>query len=127
MKTRKLRARGPGLFVVGLLLLAHSMGWPQITDQTSVMNGSRTPNASHSPLGSDINEPGSPFPDTSAARRNDERQRRIVSDTQRLLTLATQLKAEVASSGTQTPTPEMLRQMDDIEKLAKSVKDKMRN
>lgn len=71
--------------------------------------------------------PASPFPDTSKQKRNDERQRRIVSDTQKLLALTSQLKAEVAVSGADAMTPEMLRQMDEIEKLAKSVKDKMRD
>jgi hypothetical protein len=60
-------------------------------------------------------------------KRNDERQRRLVSDTQRLLVLANQLKAEVAASGAESMTPEMLRQVDEIEKLARSVKDKMRD
>jgi hypothetical protein len=59
--------------------------------------------------------------------RNVERQKRLESDTQRLLTLANELKTEVASSGTETMTPVMLRQMDEIEKLARSVKDRMRN
>jgi hypothetical protein len=59
--------------------------------------------------------------------RNVDRQRRLESDTQRLLTLANDLKTEVASSGTETLTPVMLRQMDEIEKLARSVKERMRN
>jgi len=69
----------------------------------------------------------SPFADTTRQKRNEDRQRRIVSDTQRLLTLANQLKAEIAASGAESMTPEMLRQMDEIEKLAKSVKDRMRD
>jgi len=69
----------------------------------------------------------SPFADTTRQKRNEDRQRRIVSDTQRLLALANQLKAEIAASGAESMTPEMLRQMDEIEKLAKSVKDKMRD
>jgi hypothetical protein len=44
-----------------------------------------------------------------------------------LLLLANELKTEIASSGTETMTPEMLRKMDEIEKLARSVKDKMRD
>jgi hypothetical protein len=70
---------------------------------------------------------GSPFPDLSRQKRNDERQRRLVSDTQKLLALTAQLKAEVASTGAETMSPEMLKQMEEIEKLAKSVKDKMRD
>jgi hypothetical protein len=69
----------------------------------------------------------SPFPDSTRQKRNDERQRRLVSDTQRLLALTSQLKAEVANSGAESMSPEMLKQMEEIEKLAKSVKDKMRD
>lgn len=76
-------------------------------------------------------EPASPLEAAMAAKttlaRNVERQKRLESDTQRLLVLANELKTEVASSGTETMTPEMLHQMDEIEKLARSVKDRMRN
>jgi hypothetical protein len=65
--------------------------------------------------------------DKSKLARNDERQRKLVSDTDRLLLLANQLKSEVAASGSETMTPLMLHQMDEIEKLARSVKEKMRN
>ena len=63
----------------------------------------------------------------SRQAREIERQKRIVSDTERLLALANELKIEVASSGAATPTPSMLRKMDEIEKLAHNVKEKMRN
>lgn len=66
-------------------------------------------------------------PYTGKQKQNGERQRRLVSDTQRLLALTGQLKEEVASSGAEAMTPEMLKQMDEIQKLAKSVKDKMRD
>ena len=69
----------------------------------------------------------SPFPDNSRQKRNEERQRRLVSDTQRLLPLTSQLKAEFASTAAETMSPEMLKQMEEIEKLAKSVKDRMRD
>jgi hypothetical protein len=58
--------------------------------------------------------------------REIDRQKQLVRDTDRLLALANQLKAEVATSGADAMTPEMLRQMDEIEKLAKSVKEKMK-
>ena len=69
----------------------------------------------------------SPFPDNSRQKRNEERQRRLVGDTQKLLALTAQLKEEVAASSAEAMTPEMLKQMEEIEKLAKSVKDKMRD
>ncbi len=59
--------------------------------------------------------------------RNIERQKRLESYTRRLLALANELKTEVASSGTEAMTPEMRRKMDEIEKLARGVKDKMRD
>ena len=49
--------------------------------------------------------------------RNVARQKRLESDTQRLLALATELRTEVATSGAETMTPAMLRKMDEIEKL----------
>jgi hypothetical protein len=93
------------------------------TGSTPASRQSGTPN----PLGPAFDPLDSPFADTTRQKRNDDRQRRIVSDTQRLVALANQLKAEIAASGAESMTPEMLRQMDEIEKLAKSVKDKMRD
>jgi len=72
-------------------------------------------------------EPPQRFTDSMRARRNEDRQKRLTSDSQRLLMLANQLKNEIAASGAETMTPDMLRQVDEIEHLAKSVKDKMRN
>jgi hypothetical protein len=63
----------------------------------------------------------------SRMERNSDRQKHLEADTKRLLLLANELKTEIASSGTETMTPEMLRKMDEIEKLARSVKDKMRD
>lgn len=80
-----------------------------------------------SKLGSDPFGDQSPFPDNSKQKRNEDRQKRLVADTQKLLALTSQLKAEVASSGAETMSPEMLKQTEEIEKLAKSVKDKMRD
>jgi len=100
----------------------------QASTTTGMQTGGTTPASvgGRSPLGS-LDDMGSPFPDTTRQKRNDERQRRIVSDTQKLLALTEQLKAEVASTGAESMTPEMLKQMEEIEKLAKSVKDKMRD
>jgi hypothetical protein len=63
----------------------------------------------------------------SSMQRNIDRQKHLEEDTKRLVILANELKTEIASSGTETMTPEMLHKMDTIEKLARSVKDKMRD
>jgi hypothetical protein len=56
---------------------------------------------------------------------NDERQKSLVADTNRLLALATELRKQIAKSNTGELTPEQLRKVAEIEKLAHSVKDKM--
>ena len=75
--------------------------------------------------------PADPLEAMVAARtrleQNIDRQKHLENDTKRLLVLANDLKTEIASSGTETMTPEMLHKMDEIEKLARSVKDKMRD
>jgi hypothetical protein len=90
-------------------------------------------NGAPSPPGHAANPMGraDPMEAAMAARtreeRNVDRQKRLESDTKRLLILANELNTEIASSGMETMTPEMLRKMDEIEKLARSVKDKMRD
>jgi hypothetical protein len=49
----------------------------------------------------------------------------LVSDTDRLLKLASELNAEIGNGNTGSLTPEQLRKVAEIEKLAHSVKDKM--
>ncbi len=118
------------------LLLAASAGvrtgvvHGQLSGQTgtsAASPASHLPGSGGNPMGPGLDVGDSPFADTTRQRRNDDRQRRIVSDTQRLVALANQLKTEIALSGAESMTPEMLHQMDEIEKLAKSVKDKMRD
>jgi hypothetical protein len=75
--------------------------------------------------GLDDVESGDP---TEAARRmralNTMRQKALVSDTDKLLKLANELNAEI-SANPEALTPEQLRKLATIEKLAHSVKEKM--
>jgi hypothetical protein len=61
-----------------------------------------------------------------AMKRNDQRQKLIVDDTARLLTLAQQLKDEADKGSLNKSSPAFTRKVEEIEKLAKTVKDKMR-
>lgn len=61
-----------------------------------------------------------------AKKRNIERQKKLVEDTDKLLLLATQLKAGVDKSTKDTLSVEVIRKADEIEKLAKSVKQRMK-
>jgi hypothetical protein len=56
---------------------------------------------------------------------NADRQKSMVSDAQKLLELARQLDAEVASNSKDELTSEEARKLAEIEKLARSVKTKM--
>jgi hypothetical protein len=56
---------------------------------------------------------------------NIERQKKMVADTDRLLKLAQELNEAVAASNTGTLTPEQLHKIAEIEKLARSVKERM--
>jgi hypothetical protein len=58
---------------------------------------------------------------------NIERQKQLTSDSVKLLALAAELKAEVDKAGNSDPTPEQLRKADQIEKLAHSIRDKMKD
>ena len=61
-----------------------------------------------------------------AKKANQARQGDIKRDTDRLLKLATELKEAVDKSNENTLSLEVIRKSEEIEKLARSVKDKMR-
>lgn len=61
-----------------------------------------------------------------AKERNDDRQKRLVEDTNKLLSLAKELKEEVDKTDADTLSVDVVKKAGQIEKLAKSVKDRMR-
>lgn len=61
-----------------------------------------------------------------AKMRNLERQKQLISDTQKLLALANQLKVEVDKSSKDTLSVDVIKKADEIEKLAHQVKEKMK-
>jgi hypothetical protein len=56
---------------------------------------------------------------------NVQRQKMMVSDADKLLKLATELKLEIDAGDSVSLSPEQLRKISEIEKLARSVKQKM--
>ena len=58
--------------------------------------------------------------------RNADRQKQLEEDTDKLLTLAKELKEEVDKSNKDTLSIDVVKKAVAIEKLAKSVKDRMR-
>jgi hypothetical protein len=57
---------------------------------------------------------------------NKERQEKLKADTDKLLKLATELKQYVDKSNENTLSLDVIRKAEEIEKLAKSVREKMR-
>jgi hypothetical protein len=58
--------------------------------------------------------------------RNVERQQQLVRDTDKLFALAKDLKDQVSKSNKDTLSIDVVKKAAEIEKLAKSVKDRMR-
>lgn len=61
-----------------------------------------------------------------ARKVNLRRQEEIKKDTEKLLELATELKQSVDKTDENTLSLEVIKKADQIEKLAKNVKDKMK-
>ncbi len=58
--------------------------------------------------------------------RNTQRQEQLVKDTSKLLELATELKTEVDKTNKDTLSVDVIKKAEEIEKLAHSVREKMR-
>lgn len=61
-----------------------------------------------------------------ARARNKERQEKLKADTEKLLQLATELKQYVDKTNENILSIEVIKKTDEIEKLAKSVREKMK-
>jgi hypothetical protein len=59
--------------------------------------------------------------------QNSERQKRLVADTGKLLALATELKQEVDKTNKDVLSVDVIKKADEIEKLAHSVKERMKD
>ena len=61
-----------------------------------------------------------------AKTRNSDRQKRLVADTEKLLALATDLKQKVGKTDKNLLSVDVIKKADEIEKLAHSVKERMK-
>ncbi len=59
-------------------------------------------------------------------RRNSDRQKQLVADTEKLFQLAQQLRDEVAKSNKDQLSVPVVKKSEEIEKLARTVKERMR-
>jgi hypothetical protein len=58
--------------------------------------------------------------------RNGERQKKLIADTEKLVALVNELKSDVDKSNKNMLSLDVIRKADEIEKLARSVKEKMK-
>lgn len=73
------------------------------------------------------NDPmGARIEEQQARSRNSDRQKRLVADTDKLMDLVKQLKEQVEKPDEPMPPAEVEKRAEEIEKLAKSVKDRMK-
>jgi hypothetical protein len=61
-----------------------------------------------------------------AISRNNDRQKKLVSDTEKLLGLATELKQQVDKTDKNTLSVDVIKKAEEIEKLAHNVKERMK-
>ena len=108
------------LVLIFLLGIPVAGQFPQFPPTRGDRNGQQYPDGS---------SPADRGPNSPEQRRlkllNAERQKSLVSDADRLLKLAKELNDEVGATDTGTMTNGQLRKVEEIGKLAKSVKDKM--
>jgi hypothetical protein len=116
-----MRAIAAGLVVFCWLTVASS--WAQDESSAAASQGGAQ---RHSPA---ITQPASPaeleMQQRLAKQRVRERFAQIKKDTDHLLELATQLKKSVDEASDQTLSLEVIRKAEQIEKLAKQVRQKM--
>ncbi len=112
-------------FALGVALVLAVQGVPQTPysqfPSTNAHNGQEFPDAG-TPFGRESNSPDQ----RRIQLLNAARQKEIVSDTEKLLKLAKELNDEMAQSEAGTMSPAQMHKVEEIGKLAKSVKEKMR-
>ena len=90
------------------------------------------PSPSSSRRAGPLDDPGTPRLPASATEkmaiaRNDERQKRLQADTAQLLALATKLKEDVDKTDKYTLSLDVVKRTAEIEKLAKSIRERMKD
>ena len=110
---------------IGLLLAVQGTAQSQNRPSNPAAQGSHTVPADPVANGNGDESQDRMFRDM-AKKANLERQAALKNDTEKLLKLAEELKASVDKSSASVLSLEVLKKAEEIEKLARSVKDKMK-
>lgn len=107
-----------------------SMGFSMLSKGQMTQQFPTQPTSPHPGMGVPPLGPVEPLPpqiqEQQARSQNNERQKRLVADTDKLLALATQLKQEVDKTNKDVMSVDVIKKADEIEKLARSVKERMK-
>ena len=130
MSRRKRLGTGIGcglVCLIGMVLVAGAARAGQQAGQSGTAQ--KAPEASHeaapgAPGGGQVS--GQPEGKQNAVLSREERNRQIVEDSARLLKLATDLKIAVDNTTMDTLSIGVIRKADEIEKLAKNTRDKVK-
>jgi hypothetical protein len=111
--------------VLVMWIVVPSTGWGQAKEQAElgVVGSSQTAQQQHSRSGFY----GHSFAAQQMAMRNVERQGKLVSDTNKLLALVSDFNQQMNKNGVEMSSVDMARRVEEIEKLARSVKERMRD
>lgn len=115
--------------IVALLMLASAAGTPSVHGAQAIPPTNSPLPDSSGKLGREQRdrEPDLERMQEQAAKaRNTDRQKRLVADTEKLLSLATELKQDVDKTDKNTLSVDVIKKADEIEKLAHSVKERMK-
>jgi hypothetical protein len=126
--------------IFGAMLIGSGAGWAQgaasIAASSQDSSAASSQGTSASGRSAPVTEPSQTMPTLDRDNRmtdesvkrvvNSDRQKKIVDDTSKLLSLATELKADVDKTNEHTMSLEVIRKADEIEKLAHSVKENMK-
>lgn len=114
---------GVGMPFICLMFAAANSLWAQ---SPRLENQSPFARADLTPVTVSTDDPQQRMRLEMARRGEQERQARMISDTEKLLTLAQELKDSVGKTNVNILSVEVLKKANEIEKLAHSVKEKMK-
>ncbi len=127
MQRLKMTARGLGY--IGLLLAALAVAGEAEAQATMPMPAQTSRPAPQTPIGP-LDAAGNPdqvrLDEMRLRQLSDDRRKKLVADTDRLLELATQLKVAMDAATKNEMSVEVIRKADEIERLAHSVKERMK-
>ena len=112
------------LILVTLLLLVLAMPFSKGSSQDQIPGQPQRPAAPQQPAPQD--ETRARMEKDMAKRANKERWEQLARDTDSLLKLATELKEYVGKSNENTLSLDVIKKAEQIEKLAHSVREKMK-